>query len=98
MATTKTPKIEFLGPPLTSLQSWEPVVTWKEYKSKSLKLSKPTPRPYLTFIVGTFVESSQCSASTKSNVLVLFFSDKTALNANAMFDLGDKGLLPTILL
>ena len=48
---------------------------------------------YLTFAA---------SANTKSIVLVLYFSAKTALNAGTTYDLdaqtGDKGLLPTILL
>ena len=63
-----------------------------------MRTLKGTPRPYLTFIVGTLVQSSQCMH--QSSVLVLFGYAQTALNADATFKFRphdcDKGLLPTM--
>ena len=71
-------------------------------KKPQFLMELTTPRSYIIIIVGTLIQSSQCTAGTKSSVLVLFFAAKMAQNASATLDLVSSGyvkdLLPTILL
>ena len=59
-----------------------------------------TPRPYLTFIVGT--DHSVLASGSSTDQFVLFGYAQMALNADATFEFRphdcDKGLQPTILL